>query len=123
AEFLRELEEAIDTIDTSEQTTNEQEEEQTTPSEEKETIKELISEEENPLSSEEEPASNESKEPNTQKAPSPSEEMEGILNSGMDFLSGLMKMTTGKDSGLKDQKVEIDKETGEVVMRFKLPGK
>src|SRR5699024_3256460 len=43
AEFLRELEEAIDTIDTSEQTTNEQEEEQTTPSEEKETIKELIS--------------------------------------------------------------------------------
>jgi len=31
-------------------------------------------------------------------------------------------MSTGKDMGMENQKVEIDKETGEVVMRFKLPG-
>ncbi len=76
-----------------------------------------------PLPPEEEPASKENKETTSQAPFSQSEDMESILNSGMDFLSGLMKMTTGKDSGMKDQKVEIDKETGEVVMRFKLPGK
>ncbi|HEX5553894.1 MAG TPA: DEAD/DEAH box helicase [Chitinophagaceae bacterium] len=50
------------------------------------------------------------------------EAMETILNHGMEFLSGLLKMTTGKEVGLENKKVEIDKETGEIVMRFKLPG-
>jgi hypothetical protein len=31
-------------------------------------------------------------------------------------------MTTGKDTGLENKRVEIDRETGEVVMRFRLPG-
>jgi SNF2 family DNA or RNA helicase len=51
-----------------------------------------------------------------------SEMMEQVLNHGMEFLSGLLKMTTGKDTGLENKRVEIDRETGEVVMRFRLPG-
>ena len=44
------------------------------------------------------------------------------MNSGMQFLAGLFKMATGKDMGIENQKVEIDKATGEVVFRFKIPG-
>lgn len=47
--------------------------------------------------------------------------MEKVMNQGMDFLSGMFKMATGKDLGLEGQKIEIDKETGDVVMRFKMP--
>lgn len=50
------------------------------------------------------------------------EQMEQVLNSGMEFLSGLMKMATGKDMGMKDKKIEVNTETGEVTMKFKLPG-
>ncbi|GHU70839.1 hypothetical protein FACS189413_11730 [Bacteroidia bacterium] len=49
-----------------------------------------------------------------------SAEIEQVMNNGMQFLAGLFKMSTGKDIGLENQKIEIDKETGEVVMRFKL---
>ena len=48
-------------------------------------------------------------------------ELEQVMNSGMQFLSGLFKMSTGKDMGMEDQKIEIDKKTGEVTMKFKLP--
>ncbi|MEJ7692031.1 DEAD/DEAH box helicase [Daejeonella sp.] len=47
--------------------------------------------------------------------------MEKVMNQGMDFLSGMFKMATGKDLGFEGQKIEIDKETGDVVMRFKMP--
>ncbi|MDR2286766.1 MAG: DEAD/DEAH box helicase [Prevotellaceae bacterium] len=47
-------------------------------------------------------------------------EFEQIMNNGMQFLAGLFKMSTGKDLDLENQKIEIDKETGEIVMRFKL---
>ncbi len=47
-------------------------------------------------------------------------EMEQVMNSGMQFLAGLFKMSTGKDLGMENQKIEIDAATGEVVMRFKL---
>ena len=47
-------------------------------------------------------------------------EMEVVMNQGMNFLSGLFKMATGKSLGAEGQKIEIDPETGEVVMRFKL---
>lgn len=47
--------------------------------------------------------------------------MEKVMNQGMEFLSGMFKMATGKDLGLEGQKIEIDKETGDVVMRFKMP--
>ena len=50
------------------------------------------------------------------------EVMENVMNQGMQFLASLFKMSTGKDLGLENQKIEIDKKTGEVVMRFKLPG-
>ncbi|MCF8360984.1 MAG: DEAD/DEAH box helicase [Prolixibacteraceae bacterium] len=49
------------------------------------------------------------------------EQMEEVMNSGMQFLSGLFKMSTGKDMGFEDQKIEVNKETGEVTMKFKLP--
>lgn len=49
------------------------------------------------------------------------EELAQVMNSGMQFLSGLFKMSTGKDIGMEDQKIEINKETGEVTMKFKLP--
>jgi hypothetical protein len=42
------------------------------------------------------------------------------MNSGMQFLAGLFKMSTGKDLGVENQKIEIDKETVVIVMRFKL---
>jgi SNF2 family DNA or RNA helicase len=48
-------------------------------------------------------------------------QLEAVMNSGMQFLAGLFKMTTGKDMGLENQKVEVDKTTGEIIMRFKIP--
>jgi SNF2 family DNA or RNA helicase len=54
------------------------------------------------------------------EAPVQTEELEQVMNNGMQFLSGLFKMSTGKDLGLGNQKIEIDPATGEVVMRFKL---
>jgi len=48
-------------------------------------------------------------------------EFESVMNNGLQFISGIFKMTTGKDIGLKDQKIEIDKETGEVTLKFKMP--
>ncbi len=49
------------------------------------------------------------------------ETMEKVMNHGMQFLASLFKMSTGKDMGIENQKIEIDRQTGEVVMRFKLP--
>ena len=47
--------------------------------------------------------------------------MEKVMNSGMDFLAGMFKMATGQDMGFEGKKMEIDNETGEIVMRFKIP--
>lgn len=49
-----------------------------------------------------------------------SAEMEQVLNKGMDFFAELFRLTTGKESGLENRRVDIDEETGEVVMRFKI---
>ena len=49
------------------------------------------------------------------------ETMEKVMNQGMEFLSGMFKMATGKEMGLENQKIEVDKTTGEIVMRFKMP--
>jgi SNF2 family DNA or RNA helicase len=49
------------------------------------------------------------------------EEVEAVMNNGMQFLAGLFKMSTGKDIGIENQKIEVNKETGEVTMKFKLP--
>lgn len=50
------------------------------------------------------------------------EEVEQVMNSGMQFLAGLFKMSTGKDIGMQGQSIEVNKETGEVTMKFKIPG-
>ncbi|MBN1768684.1 MAG: DEAD/DEAH box helicase [Prolixibacteraceae bacterium] len=60
------------------------------------------------------------KEQQTRHSPTP-EQVEEVMNSGMQFLSGLFKMSTGNDMGFEDQKIEVNKETGEVTMKFKLP--
>jgi hypothetical protein len=63
----------------------------------------------------------ENKTKETQPTTSKAKEYEAVLNSGLEFLSGLMKMSTGKDTGLEGKSVEINEETGEIVMKFKLP--
>ena len=53
------------------------------------------------------------------------EKMEEVLNSGMQFIGGLMEMATGqKISASSDdgRMVKLDKTTGEVTLKFKLPG-
>jgi len=53
------------------------------------------------------------------------EKMEQVLNTGMQFISGLMEMATGQKmepSGDDGRLIRLDKETGEVTMKFKLPG-
>jgi len=52
---------------------------------------------------------------------SQTKEIERVMNQGMDFLSGIFKMATGKELSASDQRVEVDEETGEVIMRFKIP--
>ena len=55
----------------------------------------------------------------------PPEKMEAVLNSGMAFIGGLLEMATGQKietSAASDKMVRIDKDTGEVTMKFKLPG-
>ena len=54
-------------------------------------------------------------------AQSAPDELENTLNQGLQFLSGLMQMATGKPLVTDDAAVEINRETGEVVFRFKLP--
>jgi len=48
-------------------------------------------------------------------------ELEQVMMSGMQFLAGLFKMSTGKDFGLENQQIKINANTGEVTMTFKLP--
>ncbi len=50
------------------------------------------------------------------------ETLESTLNQGLQFLSGLMQMAAGKQLVTNEQSISVDKETGEVVMKFKLPG-
>ena len=50
------------------------------------------------------------------------EQVEKVMQDGMSFLSGLFKMSTGKDMGAENAKIEVDRQTGEVTMKFKLPG-
>jgi superfamily II DNA or RNA helicase len=58
-------------------------------------------------------------------ASQPPEKIETVLNSGMEFIAGLMEMATGqkmeKARG-QEKMIEIDNQTGEVTMKFKLPG-
>ncbi len=58
--------------------------------------------------------------PATRPTPKP-EEFEQVMNNGMLFLAGLYKMSTGKNIYIENQKIEVNKETGEVTLKFKLP--
>ena len=62
----------------------------------------------------------------TETAPAQSpEKMEAVLNQGMAFISGLLEMATGKKIETvddDDRLIRLDRETGEVTMKFKLPG-
>jgi len=53
-----------------------------------------------------------------------SKDIEEVLESGMQFLSGLMSMATGKPLVVeRDQKMlSFNRDTGEVTLKFKLPG-
>lgn len=62
------------------------------------------------------------KEKVSEEAVAVANEMEQVLNQGLGFITGIFKMATGKDLGVEDQKIEVNKETGEVTMKFKLPG-
>lgn len=51
--------------------------------------------------------------------------MEEVLNQGMGFISGLLEMATGKKlamAGGREKMVTLDKKTGEVTLKFTLPG-
>lgn len=55
----------------------------------------------------------------------PVEKMEEVLNQGMGFISGLLEMASGKKLGLaegSEKMVTLDKKTGEVTLKFTLPG-
>lgn len=51
------------------------------------------------------------------------EVLENTLNQGLQFLSGLFKMATGQELTTDDQSITLDKESGEVILKFKLPKK
>jgi SNF2 family DNA or RNA helicase len=88
--------------------------------EELELQEELSSAQEDVMNAEDKPHPSESQEKTVDREKEKQVvELEQIMNSGMQFLAGLFKMSTGKDLGTGNQKIEIDKETGEVVMRFK----
>ncbi len=50
------------------------------------------------------------------------EQLEALLNSGMDFMANLMEMSTGQKIHLPHKKIDVDPKTGEVTLSFKLPG-
>ncbi len=62
-----------------------------------------------------------SEEPDARSA----EQMEEVLNQGMGFISGLLEMATGKKLAVAEgteKMVSLDKKTGEVTLKFTLPG-
>lgn len=49
------------------------------------------------------------------------EQLEQVMNQGLGFISGLFKMATGQDLVTQDKGISVNRETGEVTMKFKLP--
>ncbi len=63
--------------------------------------------------------------PSASPPPQSPEKMEEVLNQGMSFISGLMEMATGEKIEAVEgdgRLVSLDRETGEVTLRFRLPG-
>ncbi len=58
-------------------------------------------------------------------AAQPPEKIEAVLNTGMLFVGGLLEMATGQKmtaTAADGRMVQIDRETGEVTLKFRLPG-
>ncbi len=47
-------------------------------------------------------------------------EMENVLTSGVDFISNLFRITTGRKIDIRNDKLEYDPEAGEIIIRFKI---
>lgn len=73
------------------------------------------------LEREDETAGNESGDEDEAVKKKQVEQLEQVMNHGMQFLAGMFKMSTGKDLGIENQTIEVNRETGEVTMKFKLP--
>jgi hypothetical protein len=119
AEFVRQLEEMMEEFSTAEKIDEIEEEKVRELIEEETEEKEMLQPVEDSPTADEEFESE-----NGEPAPSEMERMESmekVMNKGMEFLAGLYKMSTGKEADFTDRKVEVDKDTGEVVMRFKMP--
>jgi SNF2 family DNA or RNA helicase len=56
-----------------------------------------------------------------QPVPEP-QEIETTLNQGMQFLNGIFKIATGKELITEGKGITVNRETGEVTLKFKLPG-
>jgi SNF2 family DNA or RNA helicase len=128
SQFIQQLEEFVNEIEQTEQEDMEKSEAQ----EEAGTLQEELAQQkpvdeidlsEDTTEPQEEPATApaESTGGNGQGGNASAENLEQVMNNGMQFLSGLFKMTTGKEMGMEGQKIEVNKETGEVTMKFKLP--
>ncbi len=50
-------------------------------------------------------------------------ELKKALKSGVEFLTQLVNMSTGKSIGFKGKNIDINKKTGEIVLRFKISDK
>ena len=67
------------------------------------------------------PSSESSKDKSASQTPEQYEALEEVMQQGMAFLSGMMKMATGSDLNVNDKSISVNKKTGEVVLKFKLP--
>lgn len=115
SQFLKQLQDAIVGIDeTEKQETVEQQKIDFTEQVEEKAATKNIDKEKAPQKTSE-------KTTETTKPKETAVEIEQVMNQGMNFLSGLFKMATGKDMGMDGQSITVNKETGEVTMKFKLP--
>jgi SNF2 family DNA or RNA helicase len=60
--------------------------------------------------------------PGSATASASAQQLTEVMNQGMAFLSGLMQMATGQGLQSEAGAIQVDPETGEVVMKFRLPG-
>lgn len=120
SQFLKQLEDAITEIEETDISDIDKQEEsiptETIEKKDSEPVAEKDREKEEKKTTEKIP---ETKDNNKEKVVT--EELEQVMNQGISFLSGLFKMATGKSFDMQEQSVTINKETGEVTMKFKLP--
>lgn len=57
-----------------------------------------------------------------QQQPTDFADLENALQNGYEFINGLLKLAGGKTKASQKKKIEINKKTGEVILRFNIPG-